>query len=59
MYLARGGLGFLRMRWYTELQIPKMQSIVILIGGLAALLDYVFRLLESHAWLPHGFRQES
>jgi NitT/TauT family transport system permease protein len=57
MYVARSGLGFLLMRRYTELQIPSMLSIVVLIGGVAAALDYVLRMLEIRIWKTHGFRQ--
>lgn len=57
MYVARAGLGFLLMRRYTELQIPSMLSIVFLIGGIAATLDYVLRVLETRIWRTHGFRQ--
>ncbi len=57
MYVARAGLGFMLMRWYGELQIPKMLSVVILIGGLASVLDFLFRRLEARVWRNHGFRQ--
>jgi NitT/TauT family transport system permease protein len=57
MYVARAGLGFMLMRWYGELQIPKMLSVVILIGALASALDFVFRRVEVRVWRNHGFRQ--
>lgn len=59
MYVARGGLGFLLMRWYGELQIQKMLSVVIVIGSLAFMLDFLFRRLEAFVWSNHGFRQQS
>lgn len=59
MYVARAGLGFLLMRWYTELQIPKMLSVVVLIGGIAATLDYRLRKFEARIWKSHGFRQSN
>lgn len=59
MYVARAGLGFMLMRWYGELQIPKMLSVVVLIGGLACALDFVTRRLEAHVWRTHGFRMET
>lgn len=58
MYVARAGLGFLLMRLYTELDIPKMLSIVVLIGAMAATSDYLLRRFESRIWRSHGFRQE-
>lgn len=54
MYVARAGLGFLLMRWYGEFQIPKMLSVVVMIGGLAFVLDFVFRRLEAAVWRNHG-----
>lgn len=57
MYVARAGLGFMLMRWYGELQIPKMLSVVILIGVLASALDFLFRRIEARVWRNHGFRQ--
>jgi NitT/TauT family transport system permease protein len=56
MYVARAGLGFMLMRWYGELQIPKMLSVVLLIGTLAFALDFITRRLEARVWLNHGFR---
>lgn len=57
MYVARAGLGFMLMRWYGELQIPKMLSVVVMIGGMAAILDFLLRRLEANIWRNHGFRQ--
>jgi ABC-type nitrate/sulfonate/bicarbonate transport system permease component len=59
MYVARAGLGFLLMRRYTELQIPKMLGIVVIIGVLAAALDFALRIFEARVWKSHGFRQGS
>lgn len=59
MYVARAGLGFLLMRRYTELQIPKMLGIVVIIGVLAAALDFALRIFEARVWRSHGFRQET
>jgi NitT/TauT family transport system permease protein len=59
MYVARAGLGFLLMRRYTELQIPKMLGIVVIIGALAAVLDFALRIFETRVWRSHGFRQAS
>jgi NitT/TauT family transport system permease protein len=56
MYIARAGLGFLLMRRYTELQISSMLSIVVLIGGIAAMLDFTLRTIERKIWRSHGFR---
>lgn len=56
MYISRAGLGFLLMRRYTELQISSMLSIVVLIGGMAATIDFVLRIFERKIWLSHGFR---
>jgi NitT/TauT family transport system permease protein len=56
MYVARAGLGFMLMRWYGELQIPKMLSVVVLIGSLAFTLDFLFRRLEAAVWRIHGIR---
>lgn len=58
MYVARAGLGFLLMRRYTELQIPQMLGIVVIIGALAAALDFALRLFEARIWRIHGFRQK-
>jgi NitT/TauT family transport system permease protein len=58
MYVARAGLGFLLMRRYTELQIPQMLGIVVIIGALAAALDFALRLFEARVWRIHGFRQD-
>jgi NitT/TauT family transport system permease protein len=58
MYVARAGLGFMLMRSYGELQIPKMLSVVVLIGSLAFALDFFFRRLEASVWQRHGFRVE-
>lgn len=58
MYVARAGLGFMLMRWYVQLQIPRMLSAVFLIGGLAFVLDIFLRHLETLVWHNHGFRQE-
>jgi NitT/TauT family transport system permease protein len=55
MYLARAGLGFLLMRRYTELQIPSMLGIVLLIGSIAATLDFALRTMERKVWRSHGF----
>lgn len=57
MYVARAGLGFLLMRRYTELQIPKMLGIVVIIGALAAVLDFVLRIFEACIWRSHVCRQ--
>jgi NitT/TauT family transport system permease protein len=59
MYVARAGLGFLLMRWYGELQIPKMLGVVFLIGALAFTLDAIFRWVEAAVWRNHGIRTES
>lgn len=59
MYVARAGLGFLLMRWYGELQIPKMLSVVFLIGSLAFVLDFVFRRIEAAVWRDHGIRTDN
>jgi NitT/TauT family transport system permease protein len=56
MYISRAGLGFLLMRRYTELQISSMLSIVVLIGGMAATIDFALRIFERKIWLSHGFR---
>jgi NitT/TauT family transport system permease protein len=57
MYIARAGLGFLLMRRYSELQISSMLSIVVLIGCIAATIDFTLRTLERKIWRSHGFRQ--
>jgi NitT/TauT family transport system permease protein len=59
MYAARAGLGFLLMRWYGELQIPKMLGVVFLIGSLAFALDAIFRRIEAAVWHKHGIRTEA
>ena len=46
------------MRRYTELQIPKMLGIVVIIGALAAALDFALRGFEARIWRSHGFRQD-
>lgn len=58
MYVARAGLGYMLMRWYVQLQIPKMLSAVLLIGGLAFVFDVFLRRLEAGVWQKHGFGQE-
>lgn len=59
MYVARAGLGFLLMRWYGELQIPKMLSVVFLIGSLAFTLDFILRQIEASIWRNHGIGTEA
>lgn len=59
MYVARAGLGYLLMRWYGQMEISKMMSVVVLIGCLASILDFAFRRLEKYVWSRHGFRQST
>lgn len=48
------------MRLYTELQIPKVLGVVVIIGVLlAAALDFPLRIFEARVWRSHGFRQVS
>lgn len=57
MYIAKAGLGFMLMRLYGELQIPRMLCVVAIIACMAAILDLLFRRLEARIWRDHGFRQ--
>lgn len=57
MYVARAGLGYMLMRWYVNLQIPKMLCAVLLIGGLALLLNVFLHRLETVVWHSHGFSE--